>query len=369
MGLRHFSLKVCEKVESKGLTTYNEVADELVRDLKDEAAAAAAVAAASGGVGGGALPTSTGRKNDSPPGSGKGKYGYGSSDAAFVDGNPGSTSTTPRPIRNPPLGKSTFDEKNIRRRVYDALNVLMAMDIITKEKKEIMWRGLPLPGGAALASAAARRGTMTAETGVAAMANGGSGATGSAAAAALNTTHPPSASASPLSFAARLARLRAERDQLRAAVDRGSAFADELSRQATAFVNLIARNADAPAPLLRAAAAKAAAEAAEIAAVSSAAAAAEAEAAAAAAKKATEGGEATPTAPATPPTPPPLSLPTPLPLPFILIAVRPDAAVEVQIAEDNSAAAFDFHDAPFRITGAEEVRKGEGEVFLECFFS
>lgn len=36
-----------------------------------------------------------------------------------------------------------FDEKNIRRRVYDALNVLMAMDIISKEKKEIRWKGLP----------------------------------------------------------------------------------------------------------------------------------------------------------------------------------------------------------------------------------
>jgi transcription factor Dp-1 len=36
-----------------------------------------------------------------------------------------------------------YDEKNIRRRVYDALNVLMAMDIIAKEKKEIFWRGLP----------------------------------------------------------------------------------------------------------------------------------------------------------------------------------------------------------------------------------
>ena len=31
-GLRHFSMKVCEKVESKGRTTYNEVADELVKD-------------------------------------------------------------------------------------------------------------------------------------------------------------------------------------------------------------------------------------------------------------------------------------------------------------------------------------------------
>ena len=36
-----------------------------------------------------------------------------------------------------------FDQKNIRRRVYDALNVLMAMNIISKEKKEIRWIGLP----------------------------------------------------------------------------------------------------------------------------------------------------------------------------------------------------------------------------------
>ena len=35
------------------------------------------------------------------------------------------------------------DHKNIRRRVYDALNVLMAIDIIRKEKKEIRWLGLP----------------------------------------------------------------------------------------------------------------------------------------------------------------------------------------------------------------------------------
>ena len=39
--------------------------------------------------------------------------------------------------------KQNHDDKNIRRRVYDALNVLMAMDIITKNKKEITWRGLP----------------------------------------------------------------------------------------------------------------------------------------------------------------------------------------------------------------------------------
>jgi transcription factor Dp-1 len=74
-------MMVCQKVEEKGTTTYNEVADELVKKVIAER-----------------------RKED-------------------------------------PNGK--FDEKNIRRRVYDALNVLMAMDIISKEKKEITWRGLP----------------------------------------------------------------------------------------------------------------------------------------------------------------------------------------------------------------------------------
>ena len=80
-GLRHFSNKVCQKVQSKGTTTYNEVADELVREF-----------------------------------------------AAKVLNN---------------TVDQTYDEKNIRRRVYDALNVLMAMDIITKHKKEISWKGLP----------------------------------------------------------------------------------------------------------------------------------------------------------------------------------------------------------------------------------
>lgn len=41
------------------------------------------------------------------------------------------------------LCPQAYDQKNIRRRVYDALNVLMAMNIISKEKKEIKWIGLP----------------------------------------------------------------------------------------------------------------------------------------------------------------------------------------------------------------------------------
>ncbi|MED6216696.1 hypothetical protein PIB30_010136 [Stylosanthes scabra] len=53
--------------------------------------------------------------------------------AEFAD--PGSSVLAP--------DQQQYDEKNIRRRVYDALNVLMAMDIISKDKKEIQWKGLP----------------------------------------------------------------------------------------------------------------------------------------------------------------------------------------------------------------------------------
>lgn len=75
-------MKVCEKVKKKGTTSYNEVADELVGEFT----------------------------------------------------NPATGNTLP---------DQQYDQKNIRRRVYDALNVLMAMNIISKEKKEIRWLGLP----------------------------------------------------------------------------------------------------------------------------------------------------------------------------------------------------------------------------------
>lgn len=38
---------------------------------------------------------------------------------------------------------ANLDERNVRRRVYDALNVLIALGIVTKTKKDILWRGLP----------------------------------------------------------------------------------------------------------------------------------------------------------------------------------------------------------------------------------
>lgn len=76
-GLRHFSMKVCEQVQKRGKTTYNEVADELVNEFSER-------------------------------GSGGSSAGGAAGSAASANG-------------------AGYDQKNIRRRVYDALNVLMAM--------------------------------------------------------------------------------------------------------------------------------------------------------------------------------------------------------------------------------------------------
>lgn len=80
-GLRHSSMRVMKKVEAKGRTTYNEVADELVYEYTHE--------------------------------------------------------------KNLTATEQAYEGKNIRRRVYDILNVLIAMDIIQKDKKQIIWKGLP----------------------------------------------------------------------------------------------------------------------------------------------------------------------------------------------------------------------------------
>lgn len=95
--MRHFAHKVCEKVKNKGQTNYNEVADELVTEYFDNSV----------------MPQ----------------------DPVFFNF-----------IRLNSIifkEKYQYDVRNIRRRVYDALNVLMAMNIIEKEKKEIRWVGLP----------------------------------------------------------------------------------------------------------------------------------------------------------------------------------------------------------------------------------
>ncbi|GAU88731.1 hypothetical protein RvY_01370 [Ramazzottius varieornatus] len=82
-GLRYFATKVCDKVREKSLTTYNSVAEDLVLEYSD----------------------------------------------------PNSLAKTREEI--------ACEQKNIRRRVYDALNVLMAINVIQKERKQIRWVGLP----------------------------------------------------------------------------------------------------------------------------------------------------------------------------------------------------------------------------------
>ena len=44
------------------------------------------------------------------------------------------------------------DSKNIRRRVYDALNVMIALNIIHKENKELSFVGLPTNASTDLAA-------------------------------------------------------------------------------------------------------------------------------------------------------------------------------------------------------------------------
>lgn len=79
-GLRSFAIRVRKKVEEKKRTTYNQVADELVKEVLD-------------------------------------------------------------PTISDPTDRF-YNEKNVRRRVYDALNVLMAMGMIEKQKKDILWKGV-----------------------------------------------------------------------------------------------------------------------------------------------------------------------------------------------------------------------------------
>ncbi|VDO03054.1 unnamed protein product [Rodentolepis nana] len=82
-GLRRYARCVCNKVKEKGVTSYGEVADELVHEYAAE-----------------------------------------------------------HPMI--PSEQLHYIQKNIRRRVYDALNVLMALNVLQKEKKEIRWMGLPV---------------------------------------------------------------------------------------------------------------------------------------------------------------------------------------------------------------------------------
>ena len=109
------------------------------------------------------------------------------------------------------ISKEKYDEKNIRRRVYDALNVLMAMEIIVKDKKQIVWNGFPGQRTIKMTTSAADTSNKMAH----------------------NDSKEPSKE---------LLKLREERDRRRAELDRKREILQELLTQNVCFNNLYQRN-------------------------------------------------------------------------------------------------------------------------------
>lgn len=107
-GLRDFSLKVCTVVQSRRETTYTDVADDVVKDVLGH------------------------QRTDDDDGRNIRRYMH-------------LLLAPPRPICMPALLPSSDSDRSrrARRRVYDALNVLEAVDVISKDKKSVAWRGLP----------------------------------------------------------------------------------------------------------------------------------------------------------------------------------------------------------------------------------
>jgi len=132
-GLKSFAMKVCEKVKERGTTTYDEVSDALIAEVLAEREAEG-------------NPLITCAADDDGLSSPKKK-------------NTKQTNTTNKKRAPTKVAEKkassraneTVDEKNIRRRVYDALNVLSAIDVVSRgkedNKKIITWHGIPAEFG------------------------------------------------------------------------------------------------------------------------------------------------------------------------------------------------------------------------------
>ena len=117
-GLRYFSILVCKKLSECKSSSYNHIADVLIQESRSEGKPADATKRPKHDADDDIKKASTAAKSDG-----------GASHAD--DGEDGGDD------------EEHFDEKNIRRRIYDALNVLMAIDMIVKDKKTIRWNGPP----------------------------------------------------------------------------------------------------------------------------------------------------------------------------------------------------------------------------------
>lgn len=110
-GLRHFGMKVCECVQAQQRTTYAQVADALIETMAGLDDAFGMMDTPDGGF--------KSRKRKEPS---------------------GDTPRTDAQERE----EVKKNEKNVRRRVYDALNVMESAGVITKHGKQVEWVGLPV---------------------------------------------------------------------------------------------------------------------------------------------------------------------------------------------------------------------------------
>ena len=186
-GLKSFAMKVCEKVKERGTTTYDEVSDALVADVLAEREKEGIPLS----IGGGSNRKKVNKKKEDEDEEEE-EEEEGNEDEAMTEGDglsspirrnkvevkvkvkddddtkeatieddgkkkkanktPPSKSgtTTPRGTKEKKKSKranETVDEKNIRRRVYDALNVLIAINVVSRDKngekkKTITWNGI-----------------------------------------------------------------------------------------------------------------------------------------------------------------------------------------------------------------------------------
>ena len=186
-GLKSFAMKVCEKVKERGTTTYDEVSDALVADVLAEREKEGIPLS----IGGGSNRKKVNKKKEDEDEEEE-EEEEGNEDEAMTEGDglsspirrnkvevkvkvkdeddtkeatieddgkkkkanktPPSKSgtTTPQGTKEKKKSKranETVDEKNIRRRVYDALNVLIAINVVSRDKNEekkktITWNGI-----------------------------------------------------------------------------------------------------------------------------------------------------------------------------------------------------------------------------------
>jgi hypothetical protein len=178
-GLKSFAMKVCEKVKERGTTTYDDVSDALVADVLAEREKEGIPLS----LGSNRKKVNTkkeekdGNENEgilegdglsSPKRRNKVEVKEETNDDDDKDDDGGkvkqqqkkktpskseattTTTTTPQGTKEKKKSKranETVDEKNIRRRVYDALNVLIAINVVSRDKNEdkkktITWRGI-----------------------------------------------------------------------------------------------------------------------------------------------------------------------------------------------------------------------------------